>query len=85
MEEHFTGDISAQLVITHPNSVVALSPCGRDVAVPYCREEVQIRDIAWERNLDYFHCETVCVRCGPDTNGECNFDCSGEFFNSFCT
>lgn len=59
VEEHFTGDVSAQLVITHPNSVVALSPCGRDITI--CRQEVQIRDIAWKRNLDYFHCETLCV------------------------
>lgn len=41
VEEHFSGDISAHPVITHPNSVVALSPCGRDVAIPYCREEAQ--------------------------------------------
>lgn len=78
MEEHVSGDISAQPVITHPNSVVALSPCGRDIAIPYCREEAQIRDIAPERNLGYFHSETVRVCCwpyGPDTSGGCNFDC----------
>ena len=61
VEEHFSGDISAQPVITHPNSVVVLSPCGRNIAIPYCREEAQMRDIAPERNLDYFHSETVCV------------------------
>lgn len=61
MEEHFSGDISAQPVITHPNSVVALSPWGRDIAIARCREEAQIWDIAPERNLDYFHSGTVCV------------------------
>lgn len=64
VEEHFSGDISAQPVITHPNSVVALSPWwggGGGIAIPYCREEVQIRDIAPERNLAYFHGETVCM------------------------
>lgn len=63
MEEHVSGGISAQPVITHPNSVVALSPCGRDIEIPYCRDEAQIRDIAPERNVDYFHSETVCVCC----------------------
>lgn len=34
---------------------------GGRIAIPYCREEVQIRDIAPERNLAYFHSETLCV------------------------
>lgn len=65
MEEHFRGDVSSQPVITHPNSVVALNLCGRDTAIPYCREEAQIRDIATERNVDYFHSETLCYAVGP--------------------
>lgn len=60
VEEHFSGDISAHPVITHPNSVVALSPCGIDIAIPSCREEAQ-KDIVPERNIHYFHSGTMCV------------------------
>lgn len=80
VEEHFSGDISAHPVITHPNSVVALSPCGIDIAIPYCREEAQKGYCPRKKYTLFSQWNYVCVFCWPcglDTSGEgCDFDCS---------